>query len=93
MAINWNPTTVEEIAQNVRTIFATTQGTVPFARDLGLPGELVDEPQNIVSLRLSAAAIKAVRASEPRANVRRVRTAANLNGRLEVVAEIEGSNG
>jgi phage baseplate assembly protein W len=93
MAINWNPTTVEEIAQNVRTIFATTQGTVPFARDLGLPGELVDEPQNIVSLRLSAAAIKAVRASEPRANVRRVRTAANLNGRLDVVAEIEGSNG
>lgn len=93
MAINWNPTTVEEIAQNVRTLFATTQGEVPFARDLGLPADLVDEPQNIVALRLSAAAIKAARTYEPRASVRRVRTAANLSGRLEVIAEIGGSNG
>jgi len=72
--VNLMPATVEdEIAQNVRTIVSTVQGTVPLAREFGVESSALDVPIEISKALLTAAVIDAVSQHEPRAEVVEVR--------------------
>ncbi len=91
MAINWAPTVAEEVAQNVRTIVATETGSVPLARELGTPQDVVDQPQSAAGARLQASVVKAVRTYEPRALVTDVELEATVDGKLSVTVKWEGA--
>jgi phage baseplate assembly protein W len=90
MPINWSPTSVEEVVQNVTTLLATAPGTVPLSRAMGTPQDVIDEPQSSAGARLQADVIKAVRTYEPRVSVRRVRLSADADGHLVATAELVG---
>lgn len=88
MAIIWDPTPAEELAQNVRFITGTELGSLPLARGLGLPQDLVDQPQNVVGKSLREAAIDQLATYEPRVKAKKVRLAATADGYLGVTVEI-----
>lgn len=89
MAIDWAPATRQaDIAQCVRTLLATTAGSVPYARGLGLEGVL-DEPSTAAAQRVQVAAVRAVREYEPRARVRRVALERSPEGALRPTVRIE----
>lgn len=73
--VKWEPTPlnigatgIEEIAQNVRIILGTIQGTVPLDRSFGVPSDLVDAPVN-EAMRHAPAIAAAVEKYEPRCKV------------------------
>ena len=86
--ILWDPTPAEELAQNVRFIFAVELGSLPLARGLGLPQHLVDQPQNAVGGILREAAIDQLKAYEPSVKAKKVRLTTNEGGYLGVTVEI-----
>jgi phage baseplate assembly protein W len=88
MAINWSPTPGEEVAQNVRCLLKTAPGTVPMARDLGTPQDVLDTPVSAAGARLQADVVRAVRTYEPRVKVKRVTLTADSDGRVVATAEI-----
>ena len=88
--INWAPTVSEEVVQNVETLLATEPGSVPMARAMGTPQDVVDLPQTIAGARLQADVYRAIRTYEPRANVKSVTLSGDADGRLSAVVEIEG---
>lgn len=88
MRINWSPTPAEEVVQNVKTLVATDVGTVPLARDLGTPQNVVDLPTPIAGARLQASIIKAVRTYEPRVDIKAVRLSSDEEGKLDVDVEV-----
>lgn len=88
MAINWAPTFVEELVQNVSTLLETPPGSVPLARAMGTPQDVIDTPQSAAGARLQADVIKAVRTYEPRVAVRQVRLAAEADGKLAATVEV-----
>jgi len=86
--INWAPSRVEEVIQNVRILLTTEPGTVPLSRALGTPQDLVDSPETVVGAGLQADVIRAVRTYEPRVKVKQVTLSADDDGRLVADAEI-----
>jgi phage baseplate assembly protein W len=71
--ISFAPATItDEIAQNVRTILTTLQGTVPLNRSFGIDPTLADEPIPVTKARLTSAIIEAITLYETRATVERV---------------------
>jgi uncharacterized protein len=80
--VKWAPTPAEEVVQNVATIIATETGTVPLARALGTPQDVIDQPQSVAGSRLQAAVIRAVRTYEPRVAIKSVTLSADDDGRL-----------
>lgn len=90
MPINWAPTEAEEVVQNVKTLLATEKGSVPLARELGLPQDIVDLPQSVAGARLQHDAIRAVRTYEPRAEITSVDLEVDADGTLTAVATLEG---
>lgn len=88
MLINWSPTPGEEVVQNVRTLLVTAPGTVPLARAMGTPQDVVDQPQSAVGARLQADVIKAVRTYEPRVRVQEVTLAADADGKLVATVKV-----
>ena len=91
MIINWNPTTAEEVVQNVECIVASDVGTVPLARAFGTPQDVVDLPESVAGAVLRAAVFKAVRQYEPRAPLSAVNLAAGDDGALSVSVVLGGS--
>lgn len=89
MSINWSPTSAEEVVQNVSTLLKTEPGSVPLARALGTPQDVVDQPMSVAAALLQADVIKAVRTYEPRVAIKAVRLANDGDGRLIATAEIE----
>lgn len=87
MRINWSPTPPEEVVQNVRTLLATAPGTVPLARAMGTPQDIVDQPQSIAAAQLHADVVKAVRTYEPRVDVE-VSITGTSEGKLTATVEI-----
>lgn len=85
------PTTeIQEIAQNVAMIIATTRGTVPMDRTFGTDGEIIDQPIAIGQARLSAAIATAIREQEPRARVQKIFYSGDAeDGQLTATARIE----
>ena len=88
MPINWNPTPVEEVVQNVRTLLATAPGTVPLSRAMGTPQDTLDTPESTAGARLQADVVRAVKTYEPRVKVKRVRLTATADGVLSATAEL-----
>ena len=86
--ILWAPTVADEIGQNIRTLLATAPGTVPLARALGTPQDVLDTPESAAGARLQADVMTAVEVYEPRVKVRRVRVAATSDGVLSATVEI-----
>lgn len=88
MKINWSPTPVQEVLQNVETLLATAPGSVPLARALGTPQDVLDTPESVAGAQLQAAAIKAVRTYEPRVSITGVALSATPDGKLSVTAKV-----
>lgn len=89
--INWSPTAAQEVVQNVDTLLKTEPGSVPFARLLGVPQDVIDLPDSAVAARLQADAIKAVRTYEPRVGLKvSVKLAPDEDGKLIATATIGG---
>lgn len=88
MPINWSPTVREEVVQNVDTLLATAPGSVPLARALGTPQDLVDAPESAVGASLQADVIRAVRTYEPRVKVQSVAVTADADGKLVATAKL-----
>lgn len=88
MSINWSPSPVEEVVQNVRTLLATAPGTVPLSRAMGTPQDTLDTPESAAGARLQSAVVLAVKTYEPRVKVKRVRVTATADGVLAATAEL-----
>ena len=80
--MNWDPTTEEEIAQNVRSLVRTAQGSQPLARALGVPLVTVDGPVDVAQARIAAALQQQIKSHEPRARVDRIMVDGDLDGHL-----------
>ena len=88
MAINWSPNTADEVLQNVRTLIATEPGTVPFARDMGVPQDVVDSPESAAGALLQAAVFNTLSKYEPRAPLKKVTLTGDEEGKLQVSVQI-----
>ena len=78
----WDPTPDEEIAQNVRSLVLTAQGSQPLARALGVPLETLDVPIQVAQARIAAALQQQIKQHEPRARVDRISVDGDLDGHL-----------
>lgn len=78
----WDPTTEEEVLQNVQSLAVLAQGSQPLARELGMPIELLDAPLPVAQARIAAALNAQIRDYEPRAAVAAVTVAADAEGHL-----------
>lgn len=88
MTINWAPTTVQEVTQNVDTLLRTAPGSVPLSRALGTPQDVIDLPESAVGARLQADVIRAVRNYEPRVAIKSVKLSASADGKLVATATL-----
>lgn len=69
-SVNFSPESeTEEILQNVRTILATSVGSVPLERDFGLNWEHLDKPYPVARSLMTAAIVEAIETYEPRVSV------------------------
>jgi phage baseplate assembly protein W len=73
-------TTSEEIAQNVRIIAGTRQGTQPLNRSLGIQADIIDAPGPRGQALFVAAIIDTLPRQEPRVNVNRVEFSGDSSG-------------
>jgi len=80
--MNWDPTTEEEIAQNVRSLVLTAQGAQLMARALGVSLTTLDGPVEVAQARIAAALQEQIRKHEPRARVDRIAVDGDLDGHL-----------
>jgi len=80
--MDWDPTTEEEVAQNVRSLVATAQGSQPMARSLGMPIEAVDAQVQAAKARVAAALQRQILTHERRAEVARILVEHDGEGRL-----------
>lgn len=61
-----------EILRNLKIIYTTPQGTVPFDRGFGIDVSILDEPMNIAKGKLTVELINQTKKYEPRAIVKQV---------------------
>jgi len=78
----WDPTTEEEVLQNVQSLIVTAQGSQPMARELGMPIELLDGPLPVAQARIAQALDVQIRAYEPRATVAEITVTSDADGHL-----------
>ena len=79
--MTWDPTTDEEVRQNVASIVATARGHQPLFRALGL-ADLHDRPLPAAEARLASALAAQIKLYEPRAEVARITVTATADGLL-----------
>jgi hypothetical protein len=72
LLVNFNAVGVDEILQNIKMLFSTPAGTVPFDRDFGINWDIVNKPIVIAKGLLTVEYIEKVRKYEPRAQVKQV---------------------
>lgn len=89
--INLMPETeIEEIAQNIRTILNTVQGSVPLDREFGIDSTLIDMPINAAQAKATANIATAINTYEPRARVKNVSfNGNNLEGLADFKVTVE----
>lgn len=71
--INFDIRDVEELLQNLRVLYTTAIGTVPFDREFGLNMDFLDMPMDIAKGRLTQQYIEKTREYEPRVIVQEVK--------------------
>ncbi|AKL95023.1 phage baseplate assembly protein W [Clostridium aceticum] len=62
----------EEVIRNLRVLFTTPQGTVPFDRGFGVDFSIVDEPVNLARGKITVEYVRKAQRYEPRAKVTEV---------------------
>lgn len=68
--INWSPKNVtEEVIQNVAMILATSVGTVPYDRELGIDASAIDTPPFVAQAVVARMVIQKIAKYEPRAYI------------------------
>jgi len=75
----------EEILQNVKTIVATLQSSVPLDRSFARPGEVLDNPSNKAVAAETASIYRAIKKYEPRVEVVDVSFVQENTGSMEGV--------
>jgi len=76
-AVNFAPSVLDEIVQNLRTIITTVQGSVPLDRGFGVDYADLDVAIPVAQARLTARIVEAIREYEPRVEVTAVTYAAD----------------
>jgi len=81
----------EEIYQNLKILYTTPAGTVPFDREFGINYDILDNPTPIAQGRLIVEYIEKTKRYEPRVSVNEVHFELNKEGTLvpRVVIEID----
>lgn len=80
---------IEEVLQNVRMIIGTMKGTIPLKRNFGIDNEIIDLPMPIARAKIVNEIVKQVRENEPRAIIKRIEMASDMNGSLKPRLELE----
>lgn len=83
---------IEEVIRNLKVIFSTPEGTVPFDRSFGIDFSIIDQPLEKAKNMLTVEFIKKTKRFEPRAKVVEVTYNHNgIDGAIipKVVIEIE----
>lgn len=83
----------DEIIRNLKVIYTTPAGTVPFDREFGIDMGIQDEPLNIAQGKLTVEYINKAKRYEPRASVKEVTfDIDHVNGKItpKVVVSIGG---
>lgn len=70
--IDFKPTRLEEILQNVRTILVTPKYSVPLNRNFGITATMLDLPMPVAQAKLTNEIIEAVQRYEPRVRVTQI---------------------
>lgn len=73
---------VNEILQNVRTILATTKGTIPLDREFGIDGSVIDMPTMQAQAYLTNEIFQAIRKYEPRVSIDNITFDGEITGKL-----------
>lgn len=73
---------VNEIVQNVRTILATTKGTIPLDREFGIDGSVIDMPTMQAQAYLTNEIFQAIRRYEPRVSIDNITFDGEISGKL-----------
>ncbi|MFV0618109.1 GPW/gp25 family protein [Megasphaera sp. WILCCON 0056] len=73
---------VNEILQNVRTILATTKGTIPLDRGFGIDGSVIDMPTMQAQAYLTNEIFQAIRRYEPRVSIDNITFDGEITGKL-----------
>lgn len=73
---------VNEILQNVRTILATTKGTIPLDRRFGIDGSVIDMPTMQAQAYLTNEIFQAIRRYEPRVSIDNITFDGEITGKL-----------
>jgi phage baseplate assembly protein W len=71
--INFAVQGTEEVYQNLKTLYTTSEGSVPFDRKFGINTDFLDEPIPIAQGRLVVEYRQKTKRYEPRVNVEEVR--------------------
>lgn len=82
----------QEIYENLKILYTTPMGSVPFDRSFGIETSFLDEPYPIAKGRLTVEYIQKTRLYEPRANVREVLFEHDINSGVlipKVVIDID----
>ena len=78
-----------EILQNCRTIISTVKGSAPLHRNFGIDAENLDKPINISQAQITAEIARQISLYEPRCKVKKCDVSANIDGTLQIIAQIE----
>lgn len=73
---------VTEILQNVRTILATTKGTIPLDREFGIDGSVIDMPTMQAQAYLTNEIFQAIRRYEPSVSIDNITFDGDISGKL-----------
>lgn len=88
--IDFAPATLrDEVLQNVATILATPRFSAPFARQLGVDPQYLDDPTPVARARAVADITEAIHRHEPRCRVESVSFEADeAEGRLRPIVRV-----
>lgn len=87
--MDWAAKGNNRIAQNVRNLINTYRYEIPYHRTMGLPGDLIDKPGNLLVQESRAEVVQMLSVYEPRADVKDVLCTVDSNGNavIEVVLQ------
>lgn len=89
-AISFAPSSLlEEVMQNLMTIFTTKINTVPYMRDFGLPDSVIDLPMDRAKMILKTYYLRQVKEYEPRAKITNLEWNFTVDGALKALISFE----
>ena len=80
---------LEEVMQNLMTIFTTKVNTVPYMRDFGLPDSVIDLPMDTAKMILKNYYLQQVKRYEPRAKITNLEWSFTVDGALRALISFE----